>query len=117
MRLDEFTTDDAVVQDVGRRIAQSRLERNWTQRALAEKASVGINTLRRLEQGEGRTTLVNLIRILRALELLGGLDVAIPSPGPRPLEELRRRGERRTRASGRPGRPHPDEPWTWGDET
>lgn len=41
-----------------------------TQMQLADRAGISVNTLRRLENGEGGITLENLLRVLRALGVL-----------------------------------------------
>lgn len=41
-----------------------------TQAQLADRAGISVNTLRRLEAGEGGITLENLLRVLRALGVL-----------------------------------------------
>jgi len=42
-----------------------------TQAQVADRAGVGTNTVRRLEDGEGGVALENVLRILRALGVLG----------------------------------------------
>lgn len=107
-------TDPAVLAEIGQRLAQHRLERNLTQAELAKEAGVSKRTLIRLEGGES-TQLTNLIRILRALDLLANLDAFIPPPVPSPIAQLRSEGKRRKRASRKADTPGPDEKWTWGD--
>jgi transcriptional regulator with XRE-family HTH domain len=118
MRIGSLLTDDAVLAELGERIARTRLERNQTQRELADTAAVGVSTLRRLEGGEG-ATLSNLIRILRALDLMDALDRLVPEPAPSPVQQLKLAGRRRRRASGgrvrRPVRGDAGR-WTWADE-
>jgi len=107
-------TDPAVLAEIGQRLAQHRLERNLTQAELAKEAGVSKRTLIRLEGGES-TQLTNLIRVLRALDLLANLDAFIPAPVPSPIQQLRAEGKRRKRASPKAESPGPDEEWTWGD--
>jgi hypothetical protein len=72
--------------------------------------------LNRPEAGES-TQLTNLIRILRALGLLGNLEALVPPPVPSPLEELRSQKKRGKRASGRRKNSNEEalKAWTWGD--
>lgn len=59
-------------------VAAWRKLRGLTQAQVADRAGVGANTVRRLEDGEGGATLENVLRILRALgvmeTLLSALD-------------------------------------------
>lgn len=111
-------TDEVVLEELGRRVARARLERNVGQADLAAEAGVGVATLKRLERGRAVAS-TSLIRVLRALGLLEGLDRAVPEPLPSPLEQLRLHGRERRRA----GRPRSSsesdadtDTWRWGDE-
>lgn len=118
MPIDAGLTDDAVLEELGRRIARTRLERNLTQSELSTEAGVGLATVQRLEAGHAvRTT--SLIRVLRELEVLDALNLLVPEPTPSPIELLSLHGKRRRRAgSPRSAEAAPDEsrPWRWGDE-
>ena len=59
-------TDQAHLTELGRRIRQRRLERNWTQAQLAEAAGLDRTTIGGLER-EGSATLLSLVQVLRAL--------------------------------------------------
>lgn len=98
MRIDSQLTDEAVVAELGRRLKRTRLQRNLTQRTLAEEAGISLATVRNLEDGKP-SQLVTLIRVLRVLGMVGGLERAVPEPPPSPVEELRLRGRERRRAS------------------
>jgi transcriptional regulator with XRE-family HTH domain len=142
MHLDDLMTDDAVLAELGRRLTRHRLERNWTQAELATEAGVGQATVQRAERGES-VQMTSMLKLLRTLGLLGGLDAAIPESIDLPIAQLEREQRRtRRRASGRSGpraggRDHPpardrglppaggrghppaeptDQPWTWGEE-
>jgi transcriptional regulator with XRE-family HTH domain len=111
-------TDETVSRELGRRLRRFRLGRNLGQSQLAEQAGVGRATLQRLEDGEA-VNLTTLLRVLRALDQLGTLDLLLPEPAPSPLEELERRSGERQRAGaprGRDQEEEPDSPWRWGDE-
>jgi transcriptional regulator with XRE-family HTH domain len=89
-------SDDAVMREAGRRIAQLRIDLNYTQEYLAKQAGVGKRTLERLENGmQVQTT--NLIRVLRILGRLDILEELLPSGDMRPMD-LRFKKGRRQRA-------------------
>jgi transcriptional regulator with XRE-family HTH domain len=118
MNLEELLTDDAVLAELGRRLARHRLERNWTQAEIAAEAGLGQATVQRAERGES-VQMISMVKLLRTLGLLGALDAAVPESIVLPIAQLEREQRRvRRRASGR-GRAadEPSErPWTWGDE-
>lgn len=127
MEISAQQTDSAVLEEIGARLRNARLERNLSQAALAAAAGIGRVTLQRIEEGAGGASLPSLIRILRALDLGDGLDRLVPAVAPSPLEEARRPRRRRRagtpRSAGEPssrGARYPGEEagpdWRWGDE-
>jgi transcriptional regulator with XRE-family HTH domain len=115
MKITQQNTDAAVLTELGSRLARTRLERNLTQAELAKEAGVGKPTLERIEAGES-ARLVTLVRILRALGLLEGLDRLVPEPVPSPIEQLKLHGRRRQRATRARTPAREPRPWRWGDE-
>lgn len=109
-------TDSAALATLGERIARHRLDHNRTQAELAREAGVSKRTLIRLELGES-TQLTNLVRVLRVLGLLANLDAFVPAPAPSPMEQLKREGKKRRRASRKPEPRDSKEGWSWGDDS
>lgn len=106
-------------------LAELRLARNISQAQLAEKAGIGLRTIKRFEAGEG-TTLDTFIRVLKALEISDNLLAVIPDQSVRPLERVSLKGGQRRRArqseklnkepNGQAnGEPNKEPTWTWGD--
>jgi transcriptional regulator with XRE-family HTH domain len=118
MHFDELLTNDAVLAELGRRLEYHRLQSNRTQAELADEAQVGRATLQRLERGKSVQS-TSLVKVLRALGLLGGLELAVPGSIELPMAELERarRGTRR-RARHRATRRQEssERAWTWGEE-
>ena len=119
MHIPDLTSDAAVLAELGRRLERHRIARDRTQTELAEAAGIGRATLQRIERGES-VQLTSIVKLLRALELLDGLDAAVPASIDLPIAQLEReRRPPRRRARGRRGTPAPPpatEPWAWGDE-
>jgi transcriptional regulator with XRE-family HTH domain len=125
MKITNTLADDAILTEIGERIARRRLDLQLTQAELAGEAGVSKRTVERVEAGAS-AQMSSMVRILRVLELLPGLDSMIPGAGPRPMDLLRQKGKVRQRASskrksgspksgsGQTGRS--DEPWSWDDE-
>lgn len=118
MKITSQISDQSVLAELGERIAQTRLERNLSQAAVAAEAGIGLATLERLESGRA-TRLDTFVRVLRALGMVEALDHAVPPPLVSPIEQLKLQGRRRRRAGaarrapdagGEPG------PFRWGDE-
>lgn len=117
--LSDLQSNDAVLAELGRRLERQRLARNLTQEQMAEQAGIGRATLQRLERGQSVQT-TSMIKLLRALDLLQSLDVALPQTIERPILELERERRRKPRQRARPrGRTPPlqaEPAWRWGEE-
>ena len=115
MKLESSFTDEAVLVELGKRVARLRIELSWTQAQLADRAGVGKRTVERLENGES-IQLVNLMRVFRALDLIGRLDALLPELVVRPMDRLGRRNEPRKRASSPRAGGVGGASWVWEDE-
>lgn len=102
-------SDKAVLRDLGQRLRQARLRRNYSQEQLAERAGLNRTTVSEYERGSSTSTLT-LVQVLRALEMLDELAAFLPDPGPSPLDLARHQGQQRQRATGRRGRKNPPDP-------
>ncbi len=114
MKIEGLLTDKAILAELGRRFAQSRLELQLTQEMLAEQAGVSKRTVERVEAG-ATTQISSIIRILRVLGLLDRLETLVPEAGLRPMDLLKLKGKVRKRASGK-RKPTDEIPWKWGNE-
>ena len=92
-------SDKAVLALMGARVQRERLNQNLTQETLAERAGLGVRTVRYLEAGR-QTTVETLIRVLRGLNKLETLDAFLPEPGLSPLQLAKLKGRERKRAGG-----------------
>jgi len=115
MRISSLLADEAILAEIGERLARRRLDLQLTQADVAEQAGIAKRTLERIEAGHS-AQMSSMIRLLRVLDLLPGLDKLIPEAGPRPMDLLKRKGKVRQRASKRRRSEPSDKPWTWGDE-
>ena len=116
MDISDLHTDEAILPELGERIARARLDRQLTQAAMAEQAGVSKRTVERIEAGAS-TQLSSFLRVLRVLGLLKGLNQLVPDSGPRPMDLLKLQGKQRQRASSPSIVSEPKSPWTWGDDT
>ena len=115
MKLSNDNSDDAVLKEIGNRIAQYRLNQDKTQAALAQEAGVSSRTMTRVERGHS-VQASSLFRILRALKLLDNFDRFIPEPVVSPVQQLIMQGKQRKRASSKRSKPEKKGAWSWEDE-
>jgi len=128
MKITPQLTDDAVLTELGTRIARRRIDLQLTQEAVAEQAGIGKRTLERMEAGKA-AQLTTLVRVLRVLDAMSGLENLVPEAGPRPMDLLQRKSKQRQRASsprghlegnlegGIEGTLGGGAPWQWGEDT
>jgi transcriptional regulator with XRE-family HTH domain len=115
MKITGLLTDDAVLAELGARIAGRRIELQLTQAALAEQAGIAKRTLERMEAGL-TSQLATLVRVLRVLDAAAGLDGLIPESGPGPMDLLKRKGKVRQRAAGRRAATPTGKAWSWDEK-
>ncbi|MGQ0543261.1 MAG: helix-turn-helix domain-containing protein [Blastocatellia bacterium] len=116
MRFDADLTDQAILKEIGERVAIVRLNQNLTQANLAEEAGLSKRTVERVEAGESVQT-KSLIRLLRSLGLQRRLEVLLPEPVASPIAQLKLQGKKRRRASSKESRSSKRTGWSWGDES
>jgi transcriptional regulator with XRE-family HTH domain len=116
MKMDKQASDEAILRELGERLARIRLARNLTQAQLAQQAGVSKRTVERLESGSVATQLSGFIRVCRMLDIIERFDMLVPEPLPSPLEQLRLGGRQRRRASAARTKKTSDKNWEWGDE-
>lgn len=116
MKITELLTEEAVLTELGRRIASRRIEMQLTQADAAEQAGIAKRTLERMEAGL-TSQLVTLIRVMRVLDAVPGLENLIPEPGARPMDLLKRKNKVRQRASGRRAAKAVVPSWSWDEKS
>jgi transcriptional regulator with XRE-family HTH domain len=120
VRLAPELTDAAILEELGRRLERRRIDANLTQAQLAEEAGVSKRTLERIEAGAS-TDFVMLIRLLRALGNIDGLESLLPDLPQSPIALLKQRGRTRKRVfhprgkSVRAGSRKSAGPWKWDE--
>ncbi len=115
MKIDKLMTEDAILVELGGRLAQHRLALEMPQAELAAQAGVSKRTVERIEAG-ATTQMSTMIRILRALNLCDRVETMVPDTKPGPMDLLRLKGNERKRAPRRKTRSSGRQ-WQWGDES
>jgi transcriptional regulator with XRE-family HTH domain len=113
-------TDTAILRELGARLTRRRIDAGLTQARLAEEAGISKRTVERLEAGDS-TDFRLLVRALRPLKLIEGLESLVPDlpPSPIALARLKGRAPKRVRAArtsaSRTATSKPPVPWKWGE--
>ena len=92
----DFLTDSENMAEFGARLRARRLERNLAADDIAKMTGINRKTILELEAGRD-VRLSSVIKVLRAQQLLGALDAALPDTLPG-LGALSKRGQPRVRA-------------------
>lgn len=114
MEIRQQISDASVLSEVGRRLAQRRLNLNRTQEELAESSGVSKRTVERLEKGQS-VQLSSFIRVCRELGLVKRLESLIEEPLPSPIAQVKLQGRMRRRATSSGKRRDSAKKWTWGE--
>lgn len=93
-------SDRTIMGIIGERIQKERLNQNLTQKELADRAGIGLRTVRSLEAGH-KSTVETMIRALRGLGRLSTIDAFLPEPKVSPVQLAKMQGRQRQRASGK----------------
>jgi transcriptional regulator with XRE-family HTH domain len=115
MKITKQATDEAILAELGGRLAKIRLDRNLTQAELATQAAVSKRTVERLETGAVATQLSGFIRVCRVLGVIERFDLLVPEPLPSPVEQLKLAGRKRQRASTAKVTKPSAKKWQWGN--
>lgn len=114
MPIQRLMSDEALLHELGHRIARLRLEQNLSQAQLAEQAGISKRTLERLEAGAAATQLSLFLRVLRQLDLLERLELLLPEPQPSPLALLEQQQQATRQRASRRRIAKPASSWSWG---
>ncbi|TRW48387.1 helix-turn-helix transcriptional regulator [Aliidiomarina halalkaliphila] len=91
-------SSSAIAEELGQRLKQARLNRDYTQEQVAERAGVSRKAVVNAEKGKAQ--LVVFVAILDALELTEHLDRFLPPQPLSPIQLAKLQGKQRQRASG-----------------
>lgn len=110
-------TLDALLVELGQRVAAWRIAKRHTQAQLADLAGISRATLQRIEAGQGGE-LRTFLSVLMALDRTPSLEALLPEIGPSPIDMLELSGKQRKRVRPRakPKTGAAKGSWKWGDE-
>jgi putative transcriptional regulator len=112
----ETAGNEAIRQELGKRLKAERLNQNITQSALAKRAGISRRTLVGAENGEP-FTIDTMLSILRELNRLAQIDLFLPEPEISPVQLAKLKGKKRQRAGKKYTYPKPGStPWVWNED-
>jgi len=91
-------SNNAIAQEIGRRLEQLRLEKNMTQQQLADEIGLSRVSYRKLAKGAAKFE--NIIGALRALDRMDLIEKFIPETTFSPMAQLKLKGKLPQRATG-----------------
>jgi transcriptional regulator with XRE-family HTH domain len=91
-------SDPAIMQELSRRFKELRLRKDIQQKELAMNSGVSLAFIQRFERGENISVL-NLLKIMRRLDLLENLEQLIPEQPISPMLLKKMQGGKRKRSS------------------
>ena len=115
MKVYLLSGDSAILKQLGKNLADHRINQNFTQARLADESGISKRTLERMESGES-IQFISLIRVLRALGMIENLNALIPELGPSPIQLIDSKGSMRKRASSVNANQAAEKQWKWGDD-
>ncbi|VUD56301.1 hypothetical protein TDB9533_01954 [Thalassocella blandensis] len=109
------SSTNVIIQELGQRLKQARLNADLTQVEIAELA--GLSRKAVLNAEKGKAQLEVFVAILQALNLTDQMENFLPSQEISPLQLVKLQGKKRQRASGQRTGPnsteHNEEPPEW----
>lgn len=87
-----------IVEQLGERLKQARLNQNITQEAIADRIGVSRRTIINAEKGQA--TLETFVAIMQVLDLTNQLNLFLPAQAVSPIQLAKLQGSKRQRASG-----------------
>ncbi len=87
-----------IIEELGSRLKQARLNKNVTQQFVADKVGVSRRTI--IEAEKGNVQLETFVAILQVLGVIDQLNLFLPEQSISPLELAKLKGKKRQRATG-----------------
>lgn len=92
-------TPDLLLSDIAQRVKQRRLEKGWTQKALASKAGVSLPSYRRFESS-GEISLRSLVMLAFALDMTDEFETLFNSKTYQSIDDIINAGQTKQRKRG-----------------
>lgn len=116
MKIDKLTPDQAILKELGQRLARLRKQQALSQTRLAEEAGVGVATVRRIEGGQD-SQMETWIKLCKALGMVSAIDQFMPETLTSPMQQVLSGSKRKKVNAPTDTKEASAEYIKWGDET
>lgn len=114
MKIHGDENNEFILKELGKRIQETRIATRLSQKDFSDIAGLSVGSISRIESGQS-TTMENFLKVLRALDLLQGLDLLIPEQEIKPSDLLDAGGKRWKRVTSARKADNNDTTWEWGE--
>ena len=117
--ISEHLSNQQIMAEIGSRFLTARVNMDISQAELSDRSGVSTKTIGHLENGRKSTGLLNMIAIMRVLNLIDEMEHFMPKPPPSVRSFIAEGGKIkvRKRASSNSSQHQRDtSEWKWGDE-
>lgn len=89
-------SDKQILTQLAARLKDYRIRKHYTQKELATKSGISLNSIQNLEQGE-MVSLRVLLPVLRTLKLVGNIETLVPDVSLSPIQLFKQQREQKQR--------------------
>ena len=117
--ISEHSSNQQIMAEIGSRFFTARINMDISQAELSDRSGVSTKTIGHLENGRKSTGLLNMIAIMRALNLIDEIEHFMPKPPPSVRSFIAEGGKikvRKRASSNSNQRQGGASEWKWGDE-
>ena len=86
MKIEYLTPNNAILRELGTRLAQIRKQQGYSQLRLANEAGIGVATLRRVEAGRD-SQMETWLKLMKSLQMIAAIDDLLPKNYSSPMAE------------------------------
>ena len=77
MKVEYITPENEILKELGKRLARVRKQQGFSQTRLAEKAGLGVATIRRIELGQD-SQMESWLKLMKSLQMISAIDALLP---------------------------------------
>lgn len=109
MKVEYITPENEILKELGKRLARVRKQQGFSQTRLAEKAGLGVATIRRIELGQD-SQMESWLKLMKSLQMISAIDALLPETYRSPMTEALSNSKKRRKKKAAPSDS------MWGDE-